>query len=258
MSAYPSVKNNKVSPRVQWHLSWEAFFMILSLIWLGGMFLGVGIFAILIRFFGDTRSLFLLSLLLAEVLLLIPIKFIIDGCLEREYVCSYVGQQGIAEYRRSEGGKLDEKVLLFANFKSLNKRIKQVYVKPYSDKPWSFYSSTQYCFVWCDIQGEPAQFSFPADNRTCWLNQNKQRASGRLASHQSIIGVFFSKSGDPRRNDPYYFAVAAERVWTSICLQRAQAELEQHGSARFLIASGGLLEIQPGLLKVVYPTGTYQ
>jgi hypothetical protein len=168
-----------------------------------------------------------------------------------------VGQQGIAEYRRSEDGELDEKVLLFANFKSLYKRFQEIYVKPYSNKSWYYYSGTQYRLFWC-IQGEIANFSFPVDNQTPWFKQNRQKASGRLVSQQSIIGVFFSKAGRPRRNDPYYFAVAAERVWTSICLQQAQAELDQYGSAQFLIASGGFLQIQPGLLKVVYPTGTYQ
>jgi hypothetical protein len=270
LTAYSSVRKSKAFPRIQWHLTGEAFFMILSLIGLGGMFLGVGIFAILRQSFGETRSTFSLSLLLAEVLLLIPTKFIVDGCLEREYVCSYVGQQGIAEYRWSETSGLEEKILLFANFKSLRKFFQQVYVKPYVNKPWNFYSGTKYCLIWRDLQGRPSQssffpdnhtwnqFTYFPDNRTWWLNQNKQRASGGLISSQAIIGVFFSKAGHPRRNDPYYFAVAAERAWTSICLQAAQADLAQFGSVRFSIADGGRLEIQPGLLRVIHATGNYE
>lgn len=207
VTAYSSVKNNGTPRRIHWHLVSEATFPVFVL----AVFMGMFAFILLKGLLGLSSDslIFTLSLLLTLLICAVPARLSLRPCLDHDSVCSYVGEQGIAEYRLTETGRVDEKVLRFANFSVLRKKITNTYRKQYSNRGWH-YSGTEYCLVWGDARGESIRFTAPT-NHTPWFTV-KRRPSGGLTSSTTIVGTYYSKPGRPRQGDSYYLAVSAERI----------------------------------------------
>jgi hypothetical protein len=127
-------------------------------------------------------------------------------------ICSYVGDQGVAYYEW-KSGNISGSCLEFSQVRAIKRSVVRKFLN-------SMYQKTLYSFAW---------------------GQSRFRISG---SH-------WSPSDRPPRGDHYYFAIAAERIWTDICLQRSQAELDRSGILRFDITSGEVIKLEPGFLTLI-------
>jgi hypothetical protein len=138
-----------------------------------------------------------------------------------EAECSFVGELGIAHYWQTRKGIKGE-VLRFSETTGLRKRITRIYRS-------GLYHKTSFEYSW--------------NNHPFLSNQPTMRQRFSIGGAAPNILV----------NDDYRFAQAAERVWTAIRLQRAQAEFAQSGVARFSTAKGIRLDVGSGFLNVVFP-----
>jgi hypothetical protein len=149
--------------------------------------------------------------------------FYIAGLRDRYFPrteCSFIGELGVAHYWRTRKGVKGE-VLRFSETTGLRKSVTQCYKN-------GVYQGVSFNYTWNNQ-------SFLSDQPT-------------MSHPFSIQG--WSENG--KLNDAYFFAQAAERVWTAIRLQRAQTELARLGVARFSTAKDIDLEVGSGFINVVF------
>jgi hypothetical protein len=127
-------------------------------------------------------------------------------------ICSYVGDQGVAYYEW-RSGNIAGNCLEFSQVRAIKRSVVKKFLN-------NTYQKTLYSFTW-----EQSRFM--------------------------IIGSHWSLADRPPRGDHYYFAIAAERIWTDICLQRSQAELDRSGILRFDLTSGEAIKLEPGFLTLI-------
>lgn len=134
--------------------------------------------------------------------------------------CSFVGELGVAHYWQTRKGIKGE-VLRFSETTGLRKNITHTYRN-------GIYHNTSFIYTW--------------NNQPFLSNQPTMRRPFSISGAAPDLFI----------NDAYWFAQAAERVWTAIRLQRAQTEFAQLGVARFSTATDIDLEVGSGFINVVF------
>ncbi len=131
--------------------------------------------------------------------------------------CAYVGEQGAIRYLLK--GKLENKPRVqFIEFaKAAELRTGQT--RHYYN---GIYTGTAYSFKWTDAAGKTVL---------------------------SLSGKHQGKDGTPKQGDPYHFANATEIAWSTFLLNRADAELAEHGSLRFNIDKKKAVIVGPGFIE---------
>lgn len=144
-----------------------------------------------------------------------PVAFLV---LKTDGRCSYVGREGVAQYRWSpdavQRGKSE--IFLFASAMELRTGETRHYYN-------GAYTGTDYHFTWTDTNSKVAY---------------------------KLSGRHYGEKKPPPPKDNYRFATAAEIAWTEYLLARAIPVLEHSGSIRFSLAGGDYIAIGQGFLDL--------
>jgi hypothetical protein len=206
LTAQSNWQAGKRSRQIYWRKLWSA--VPLGIVFGGS--LSFGLIAISSFFIGLNGSAWGISGIIGILLSETIVKW---NVIKRPpIICSYVGDQGIAQYEWRNGDIVGS-CLEFSQVRVLKRSVVRKSLN-------SMYKETLYSFTW-------------------------------LQSQCRIIGSHWSPSDRPPRGDHYYFAIAAERIWTDICLQRSQAELDRSGSLQFNLPFGRVIKLEPGFLTLI-------
>ncbi|MGK7944534.1 MAG: hypothetical protein AB4058_08685 [Microcystaceae cyanobacterium] len=187
-------------------LSWEyrALFMAMAVI------VGALVTDIIFKLTGLSESI----LLAFRILILITVAFVsgVIVYMSTRFLpkCSYVGEQGIAEFSY-QGKKLKRRLLLFAEAKNL--LVEQT--RHYSN---GLYTHTNYNYS--------------------WVQKNEKKFS--------LYGVYRSEEGSPDANSEWYFAASAEGAWNQYMLNIMADQLEEQGHIEFTLTSGNPASVKIG------------
>ncbi|MCU0550545.1 MAG: hypothetical protein MUC48_14445 [Leptolyngbya sp. Prado105] len=145
--------------------------------------------------------------------------------------CTYVGDRGIAEYRWSDQGEPEGRVLQFSQVDCLHRNIIDHYIN-------FSYMSTEYWFTWANTRNLP---------------ESEQSAMPAIFKF-TLSGKYSSEFRLPL----YHFALSAERAWTEFRLQHLLSDVKQSGSTRFEIgklgvSQGKALEVGQGFVRTIVP-----
>ena len=131
--------------------------------------------------------------------------------------CAYVGQLGAIRYTLK--GKLENKprveFILFDRATELRTAQTRHFYN-------GVYTGTTYSLIWTDGAG--------------------RKVFGLSGRHQG-------KNGLPKPADPFHFANATEIAWSTFLLNRADAELAEHGALRFNVGSKKAVVVGPGFIE---------
>jgi hypothetical protein len=131
--------------------------------------------------------------------------------------CAYVGQLGATRYTLK--GKLENKpAAAFIDFQGAAE-LRTAQTRHFVN---GVYTGTTYNFTWTNPQGR------------------------RLLT---LKGQHKGKDGLPKPGDPFHFALASELAWSMFLLNRADAELAEHGALSFRIDAKKAVVIGPGFIE---------
>jgi hypothetical protein len=129
--------------------------------------------------------------------------------------CSYVGTQGIAKFTLSKD-KVVPEMFEFAKAAELRTETTRKYKN-------NIYQYTTYDYTWSGAEGKETY---------------------------KLSGLYYNEQGVPPDKNEYTLALAAEKAWSALALERANRDIEIGGRVTFNAVNGDALTLGDGYVEI--------